>query len=157
MPAPGAPRTFEDKNMFLVEIDGITHARFATCSSLEPEVEEVIYREGGDLAPTAKDPGLYNVPDVTLTRGAVHDDSDLYDWFESVVSFATDAGALNPNYKRNVDIVILDRDKSELYRWRLFDCWPKKFVAGDWDGNVTEKTITQIVLSVRGVRKITSP
>ena len=154
MPAIEAPRVQMDKFQFVVEINGVEHARFSSVSEIGPEVGEVVYREGGGLAPVAKDPGLYNVPDVTLARGSVHTDSDLFRWFERVARFATDRGIVSPFYKRNIDIVIRDRDHTELLRWRLYDCWPKKFVAGDFDGSAEEKVVEQVTLSVRGVRRI---
>ena len=156
MPAPGANRIVLKKAFFTVEIEGIIHGKFTSCTEIAPEVEEIIYREGGDLAPTVKDPGLYNVPDVTLARGAVPQDSDLFDWFSEVVDFATDAGLLNPNFKKNVDVVVRDRDKSELLRYRLYDAWPKKVVVGDWD-SVSEMVVESVTLSVRGVRRIIAP
>lgn len=154
MPAPGAPRIVLKKPYFTVEIEGISHGRFTSCSSLEPEVEEIEYREGGDNAATAKDPGLYNMPDVTLARGSVARDSDLYDWFSLVVDFTTDAGAQNPEFKKNVDVVVRDRAKNEELRYRLFDCWPKKIALGDWD-SVSENVVESVTLSVRGVARIT--
>lgn len=155
MPAPGAPRYQSDKNRFRIEIDGITHASFQTCSELAVEVGEILYREGGDMAPTAKDPGLYNVPDVTLGRGSVADDSELWDWFVEVADFSTNQGSLFPLYRRTVDIVVLDRDyTTTLERWRLYDVWPKRFVAGEWDAEAEEKLIIQLVLSVRGIDRV---
>lgn len=156
MPESTAPRILLQKSYFTVEIEGISHGRFTSCSSLEPEVEEVSYREGGDNATTAKDPGLYNMPDVTLARGSVATDSDLYNWFADVVDFATDKGLEDPDYKKNVDIVVRDRTKKEKFRYRLYDCWPKKVVLGDFDA-VSEVVVESITLSVRGVRKITAP
>jgi phage tail-like protein len=154
MPAIVAPRIPMDKFQFILEIEGIEHARFQSVSEIGPEVGEVVYREGGGLAPVVKDPGLYNVPDVTLARGSVHTDSDLWDWFESVARYSTDRGDVAPFYRYDIDLILRDRDHTELLRWRLYDTWPKKFVAGDFDGESEEKVIEQVTLSVRGVRRL---
>jgi len=154
MPIAGAPRTFEDKFKFTIEIDGIAHAGFNKCSELSAEFDTVEYREGGDLVPTVKDPGLLNFADVTLERGAVADDSDLYEWFESVADYALNTGRVNPEFKRSLDIVVRDRDGTVLKRWRLTEAWPKKFVGGEWDGGASEKTMEMVTLAFTGFKRL---
>jgi phage tail-like protein len=149
----GQPRRFEDKFKFLVEIDGVTSAGFARCSALEVEIEKIEYREGGVLVPY-KAPGLGNISDLTLERGAVYNDTDLWDWFKSVVNTRTNTGAAEDLFRRNLDIVVLNRDNTERYRWRCFDTWPMKFTAGDWDADASEHTITSVVLAVQNIDRV---
>jgi len=146
MPATGAPRVFEDKFDFIVEIDGIAHAGFQSCSELSYEIDKVEYREGGRKQPF-KSPGLVNFTDITLERGAVHDDSDLYNWAEECAAIVDEGGVIEPGFRRNLDIVVLDRNGLPLKRWRVTDAWVQKFVAGDWDNNASEKTIEQVVIT----------
>lgn len=153
MPAIGAPRRFEDKFLFRVEIDGITHAGFQKCSELSAEIDVINYREGGALA-ADKSPGLINFTDLTLERGAVASDSELYDWFERVVDYAKDKGDIEDTFRKNLDIVILDRDKRVIKRWRLDDAWPSKFTAGEWDNDSSEKTIEMVTIVFRGFKRI---
>lgn len=147
MTVVGAPRNFESKFAFVVEIDGIAHAAFNKCSELKAELDKVEYREGGSLTPTAKDPGLLNFEDVTLERGAVPDDTDLYDWMLEAADAASNTGRVTPEYKRGFDIVAKDRDGTELKRWRIYNAWPRIFVAGEWDNDASEKTIEKVTLS----------
>lgn len=153
MAVAGAPRTFLDKFKFTIEIDGVAHAGFNKMSALEAEFDEITYREGGDLVPTVKDPGLLNVSDVTLERGAVADDGDLYDWFEQVADYATNTGLNQPNFKREFDIVERDREGSPVQRWRCEEAWVKKFTAGEWDADASEKVIQMVTLSIRGFKR----
>lgn len=146
MPITGAPRIFEDRFSFIVEIDGIASAAFQTCSELSAEIDKVEYREGGRKQPF-KSPGLVNFTDVTLERGAVAEDSDLYDWFEECASIVEEAGVIETAFRRNFDIVVKDRDGTPLKRWRCVDAWVMKFVAGDWDNNASEKTIESVTLT----------
>lgn len=146
MAVSGAPRVFEDKFSFIVEIDGIAHAGFQKCSELSYEIDKVEYREGGRKHPF-KSPGLVNFADITLERGAVADDSDLYDWAEECASVVEEAGTVEPGFRRNLDIVVKDRDGTPLKRWRVVDAWVQKFVAGEWDNDTSEKTIEQIVVT----------
>jgi len=146
MPITGAPRIFEDKFSFIVEIDGVAHAGFQKCSELSFEIDKVEYREGGRKHPF-KSPGLVNFTDITLERGAVADDSDLYDWAEECASIVEEAGVVETAFRRNLDIVVLDRDGSPLKRWRCTDAWIQKFSAGEWDNDASEKTIEMVVIT----------
>lgn len=143
----GTPRRFYKKFKFVVEIDGVASAGFNKCGPLSAEVGVVPYREGGKLAAT-KDPGLYNSEDITLERGAT-DDQDLFNWFKEVVDATNNAGTgLNvPEFKRNLDIVQQDRDGSTLARWRVFNAWPNKFGAGEWDNEAEENVMESVTLT----------
>ena len=152
----GAARTFHKKFKFVVEIDGVDSAGFQKCSELSVETAKVEYYEGGALIPD-KSPGRLTFSDVTLERGAT-EDRDLYNWFLQVAtasagqSLATDgagqgSGEPAPGYKRNLDIVQLDRDGSVLRRWRLTGCWPMKFTGGEWDNESDENVIESVTLT----------
>lgn len=145
----GKPQSYYDKFLFRVEIDGITYAGFSKCSELKKSVAEIQHFEGGSLIPD-KSPGRVTVADVTLERGASND-LELYGWFENVVKVAAGQGGqgqVDGSYKRNFDIVQLDRDGTVLQRWECVGAWPKDFVAGDWDNDSDEKQITSVVLAI---------
>jgi len=141
----GTPRTFHKKFKFIVEIDGIAAAGFQKCSELSVEVANVEYYEGGALIPQ-KSPGRLKFADVTLERGATSDE-DLFEWLSEVADAAANAGLVEPDFKRNLDIVQQDRDGSTLRRWRLTGAWPVKFVAGEWDNNADENVIESVTLT----------
>ncbi len=153
MPIIGAPRTFHDKFKFLIQVDGFDSAAFNKCSELSVEAAKIEYSEGGALIPN-KSPGRLTYSDVTLERGAANDD-DMYNWFQEVAdaSIAASiigglgAGLVDPLFKRDLDIVQQDRNGATLKRWRIFQAWPTKFVAGEWDNDADEKTIEQVVLT----------
>ncbi len=141
----GQPRSFAKRHRFLLEIDGVSHAGFAKCSELSVEVASVQYWEGGSIIPN-KSPGRLTFPDVTLERG-VTTDRDLFDWFQDVAITSSGLGLTDPNYKRNLDIVQLDRDGTTLRRWTLYRAWPVKFVAGEWDAEADETVIEKVTLT----------
>lgn len=143
----GKPRTIYNKFKFRVEIDGITYSGFSKCSELSAELAKIEHYEGGSLL-ADKTPGRLTIADITLERGAT-DDLELYDWFESASRASAGlggAGLPDPSYKRNLDIVQLNRDDTVLQRWACYGCWPSKFVAGDWDNGSDEKLITSVTL-----------
>lgn len=140
----GVPTNHHHKYRFVVEIDDFARAAFTKCSALEAEVAKVETWEGGSLT-ADKEPGRVTFSDVTLERGATSD-QNAYEWFKLVVESFRDAGQATPKFMKNVDIVQLDRDGSELRRWTLEQAWPTKFVAGEWDNEADEAVIEQLVL-----------
>ena len=141
----GAPRTFHKKYAFLAQIDEFASAGFQKCSELSVETSSIEYHEGGSLIPN-KSPGRLKFADVTLERGATKD-LDLFNWFSDVADAVANAGLAEPVFKRNLDIVQLDRDGTTLRRWTLSGAWPIKFVAGAWDNEADENVIESVTLT----------
>lgn len=135
----GTPRSFQKKFKFLYEIDNFNFFGFQKCSELAAEIAIIEYYEGGALIPD-KSPGRVKVSDVTIQRAATTD-NDLFFWFKQVVDMVQQTGQVDPQYKRDGDVLQLDRDGSELRRWTTTNMWPSKFVAGDWDNEADENVI----------------
>lgn len=146
MPIRGNPRSYHKKFAFVVEIEGVEFAGFNKCSELEAEIAKIEQYEGGALTPD-KSPGRVTVSDVTLERGATQD-TDLYAWWQDVVRISANSGLIDNLYKRDVEIVQLDRDGTVLRRWSLTGCWPTKFVAGAWDNDADENVIEMLTLTL---------
>ena len=141
----GEPLDFYEKFNFVVEIDGFRVSGFNACSELSVEVGKVELREGGRSIPHKK-PGLQNFTDVTLSRGA-SDDRDAYTWMEQVAKMSTGTGKVGDEYKRELDIVQIDRNGAERRRWTLTKAFPLKFVAGEWDGTAEESAMESLTLT----------
>ena len=106
----------------------------------------VQYFEGGSLIPN-KSPGRLTFADVTLERGATSDRGPLRLVSEVAATPRATAGLIEPDYKRNLDIVQQDRDGTTLRRWSLTGAWPVKFVAGEWDNDADENVIESVTLT----------
>ena len=141
----GTPRTFHKKFKFVVEIDGIASAGFQKCSELSVEVANIEYYEGGTLIPN-KSPGRMKFADVTLERGATQD-QDFFIWMTMVANALTSTGLVEPAFKRNLHVVQQERDGTTIRRWALFNAWPIKYVAGEWDNGADENVIEQLTLT----------
>ncbi|HMA92362.1 MAG TPA: phage tail protein [Polyangiaceae bacterium] len=141
----GKPRSFHKRFKFLVECDDVKSAAFQKCSELSVEVAKIEHYEGGVIIPN-KSPGRLTFADVTLERGATSDE-DLFKWFEDVARASSGIGLVDPDYKRNLDIVQQDRDGRTLRRWTLNGAWPTKFVAGEWDNESDENVIESVTLT----------
>lgn len=148
----GNPRVFHKKFKFLVEIDGITVAAFQKCSELSVEVAKIEQSEGGALTPN-KSPGRATFTDITLERGAT-DDPDLYNWMLEVVDAVNNVGLEEPEFKKDLDIVQLNRAGNEKVRWRVKGAWPVKHVAGEWDNEADENVIEMVTLTYDSYQRI---
>jgi len=144
MPVIGTPRSFFKRFSFVIEAE-LDNAGFQKCSELSVEVANIEYHEGGGLIPN-KSPGRMKFSDVTLERGATRD-VDLLNWFSQVANAAANSGLVEPRFKRDIDIVQLDRDGTTLRRWTLSNAWPIKFVAGAWDNESDELVIESVTLT----------
>lgn len=142
----GTPRSFHKKFKFQFEIDNFNFFGFQKCSELSAEIAKIEYYEGGALIPD-KSPGRVTVSDMTIQRAATMD-NDLFAWFKQVVDMVAQQGLVDPQYKRDGDVLQLDRDGSELRRWTCSGLWPNKFVAGDWDNEADENVIESATLSM---------
>lgn len=140
----GEQRSYHKKFKFIVEIDGFVFAGFQKCSALEAMIAVIEQWEGGSIIPV-KEPGRITVSNITLERGATKD-LDAYNWFRQAADMVANTGLVDPEYKRNFDIVQQDRDGSELRRWTQTNGWPCKFVAGEWDNDADENVIEQLEL-----------
>lgn len=141
----GSARSFYKKFKFVVEIDGVAYAGFQKCSALEAEIAVVEQNEGGTLIPF-KSLGRVKFSDITLDRGAT-EDLDLFNWFKEAVDASANAGLVDDEYKRNLDIVQQDRDGTTLRRWRVTRAFPTKFVAGEWDNDADENVMESLTLA----------
>lgn len=141
----GVPRIYHPKFRFVVEIDGILTGSFQSCSELSSEFAEITQWEGGALIPD-KSPGRLTYDDITLSRGVTGND-ELYKWHRSLGEAVTNRGLNAPFFKRNLDIVQLDRTGIRVRTWQVFSAWPKRFVAGDWDNDADENVLEQVVLA----------
>lgn len=141
----GQPRDFRQKFGFLVEIDGIGHAGFTTCTGGTKELGETMLREGGAMNPHKK-PGLLTHTDLVLERGVTRD-RDLYDWFQQGANAATGRGETANRYKRTLDIVEVDRDGSEIGRRTFYGAWCKIYVPGDYDATSEDAIMESVTIS----------
>lgn len=127
---------------FVVEIDGIATAAFREVAGLEGSVDVIEYREGADpLLSARKLPGLVKYANVLLKRGLT-DSRELYDWWRSVAEGKPD--------RRNVAIVLLDRERNAVRRWLLRDAWPVRYAVAAFDAQQNEIAVETLELAHEG-------
>lgn len=142
----GSPRSYHKKYKFIIEANGIECAEFEKCSKLEAEIAAAERNEGGRAVPR-KNLGRVKVSDLTLSRGASKD-KDLYNWFKLAIDMVGDTGLKDDEYKKDLDIVVQDRDGSTIGRWRCYNCQPQKFSPGEWDNTSDDDLMEEITIAL---------
>ncbi len=149
MPVIATSTLVKQRLRFIVEIPGVNgspplRARFRTCSELSFEVAPSEIRHGGSVIPYSQPAGVTYTP-VTLEMGATND-GRLFLWAMQCALAGGGIGGAGDAHKRIVDIVEQDRTGLTINRWRCFNAWVTKFVAGDWDNESNDFLISSVTL-----------
>ncbi len=129
---------------FLVEIDGISQARFSECTGFGGSNDPIEYREGGENTTVRKLPGLTKYPNIVLKWGLT-DSLDLYNWWKNIMKGKVD--------RRNGSIILLDTEGNEKIRWNFFNAWPTKWDGPDFNAKGNEVAIETLELAVEGTER----
>lgn len=148
----GAAQHFRTKFKYTFKVDGVGSAEFSKVGPLQGEFGDVDHRQGGQLVPTQL-PGLLNFANVVCERGKAGD-LDFFELFDRVGNGRNNAGLIDPQMKFNAEVAQLDFDNSTLERYRLFNCYPKIWNAGEWDNSAEEVLIEMLTLRVQYIRPI---
>jgi phage tail-like protein len=146
MPQTGQQPVYYRAFQFLVEIDGITNARFQEISGLDATIDVVEYREGGDILGTRKFPGQTKHSNLSLKRGYT-DDTQLYKWFEDVMTGRTES------IRKHLSVVQIDMAGQEVLRWNLYQAFPVKYTAPSFNAKGNDLSIETLELAYERIEK----
>ena len=146
MPQPGQQPVYFRAFQFLVEIDGITAARFQEVGGIDATTDVTEYREGGDLLGTRKFPGQTKHSNLSLKRGYTADTA-LYDWFELVMTGSTE------NIRRNISVVQTDMAGQEVFRWNLYQAFPVKYTAPAYNAKGNDLSIETLEVAYERIER----
>lgn len=118
------------------------------------------YRENIDTLRRIKAPGIASYEPITLRRGKVTNNRDLYKWFTLVNNDVANLSskneisglqnyipALPTEYRREVIIQLIDREGITRKAWFVFNSFPKEYKGGnDFNSSSEEKLIEELVL-----------
>ena len=131
---------------FLVELDGITQAKFSECSGLDATVEPVEYREGGDNTTVRKLPGRATYSDITLKWGLT-DSDELWQWHKQLIQ-----GNVQ---RKNGSIVVYDLANAvEVARWNFVSGWPTKWEGPSFNATASEVAIETLTIAHEGIERV---
>ncbi len=146
MPQPGQQPVYYRSYQFLVEIDGITNARFQEVGGIDATIDVTEYREGGDLLGTRKFPGQTKHSNLSLKRGFT-DDTQLYDWFSLVMTGSTE------NIRRNISVVQIDMSGTEVFRWNLYQAFPVKYTVPAFNAKGNDLSIETLEVAYERIER----
>lgn len=142
------PTVLKQKARFIVRIEAAPgvrmEGRFSKAGPLKAAIAVSSLRHGGSMIPV-KQSSLVTFENITLERGATQDGA-LQTWFAQVVTPTPGGGGLGFAYKRDLDIVELDRDSiTTLNRWRVFRAFPVDYTPADGYDNEDEGFVMESV------------
>ncbi len=111
---------------------------FNNVSGLEQAVEKIEYKDG--MGGLFQMPGQHQTLNITLKRGIVQKNSQLYDWMASI--------SLNRVEKKDISISLTDESGSELLvTWNISNAFPTKLSAPNFDATSNEVAFEELNLA----------
>ena len=132
---------------FRLEIDGIDQAGFSEVTIPDINIEEVSYRNGNEINTVRKLSGLVKYGDVSLKWG-ITDSVELYDWLKLVAE-----GKIS-EARKNVAIILMDEEGSDVNRWEFENAWPKKYDAPNLNASGNEVAIESLDIAHEGMKRV---
>lgn len=141
---------------FRVQIAGFPETGFTTVSGLNDETEPVEHREGDGPGRMRKLPGMTTYEDITLSKGKSRDNT-IQRWRNQVAHAVRDGGLPDPNFRRDVTIILLNHQGEAAKTWKIHDAWPRRLEHGDLDANSSDVLIESLVLTHEGLEALDIP
>ena len=130
---------------FLVEIDGVTVARFAEVSGLDTTTDVIEYREGNQATTVRKIPGLSKFTNITLRRGYT-EATELWDWRKTVLDGQT--------HRRSGSVMLLNEAREGAVRWNFYDEWPSALRGPSLDAGTSAVAIETLEITCEFLERI---
>lgn len=143
---PGNPR---QGWQFEVRVNGFEAAVFQKAKIPEPEIEIDEFNPAGSVRST-KYAGRRKIGDCTLEKGMFADSSDLnaWNWLTSAVNTLTGDQGDPAAYKRDVEIVHVNRVGTRIQTYLLKGAFCSKISWSDNEGGSSEHMVETLTLTV---------
>ena len=130
---------------YKVEIDGMAQTSPCQVCGIEAAIESIEYREGADSLQVRQLGGLPKYGPLVLRYGLTQS-KELYDWFKSGID-----GKVDP---RDITITAMDMQGSDVARWKLFNAWPAKYHAPDFNGKGNDVALETFEIVYEGLERV---
>jgi phage tail-like protein len=128
---------------FRVEWGG-TRIGFTEVTGLDQQVEAIEYREGSSLEYSKiKMPGLHKFSNITLKRGTIEGDTDMYAWVKTI--------NLTIVERRDIVISLLNETHNPVMTWKAKNAFPVKIQASDLKSDGNEVAIETLEIAHEGL------
>jgi len=123
---------------------GGTRIGFQEVTGLELETEVIEYREGSSPeASPVKIPGLRKYGNITLKRGIVAADNEVFEWFGD--------SNFGKAEQRDVTIKLLNEQHEPVMVWKATNAWIKKITGPTLDAKGNSVAIEEMTLTCEGI------
>ncbi len=146
--------------------DNVSGAGFTSVQMPKINTTKITYREGDSPSMYSISPGITSTEDITLSKGVVgsikgeNTSSWFYEWAQAVKAQAdtttpydfvsgSNNWAENKDFRKDLSIVMLNRDGTIARHWRIYNAFPVNFIPGS-DLNASEdgeKSIESVTLA----------
>jgi phage tail-like protein len=131
---------------FRIEVDGQSVGQFKSLDGPTVSFEVVEFRDGNDPLETARKlPGRIKYPDIVLKRGYVN-----RSYFENWIQTIREG---NKDFRKNISVVILEKDLTEVARYNLYNCWPSTWKFSSLDGKGNDVLVEEVVVVIEYFEK----
>ena len=128
---------------FRVEWGG-TRIGFTEVTGLDQQAEAIEYREGSSLEYSKiKMPGLHKFSNITLKRGTIEGDTDMYAWVKTI--------NLTVVERRDIVISLLNETHNPVMTWKAKNAFPVKIQASDLKSDGNEVAIETLEIAHEGL------
>jgi phage tail-like protein len=128
---------------------GGTRVGFSEVTGLTQEIQAIEYRDGSfPEYSSIKMPGLRKYSNITLKRGIVKSDNELFNWLSTV--------RLNKIERRDLTIKLLDEDHNPVMTWQVARAFPVKVEGPQLKASANEVAIESIEIAHEGLTVVTS-
>lgn len=129
---------------FQVDLGDGGRRSFAEVSGLGAEVTIIEYRNGDEpVYSPRKLPGPARYGNVTLKRGSLPADDQLWSWIDAAIQ-----GSPEP---RDVTVLLLNTDHEPVRAWRLRNAWPAAYEVSRFDAKAAKIAIESLELAHEGL------
>jgi len=114
------------------------------------------YREGDYEISPRKIPGLNKFENVTMERG-VSFNNEVVMWRRNVAYAGSGAGFSQEGYppgaefRKNLHVLLIDRNGITSKMWQLIDAWPKSLKYSDMDALTSDVFIETLEIATEGI------
>src|SRR6187200_3293013 len=116
---------------------GGTRIGFSEVSGLTQENQAIEYRDGSFFEYSSiKMPGLRKFSNVTLKRGIVKADNELFIWLSTTKLITVE--------RRNLIISLLDQEHNPVMTWKIANAWPVKLEGPALKASANEVAIESV-------------
>lgn len=134
---------------FTVVWDGVRYGGFTEVSGLATETEVIEYRDGNDPNQTArKIPGMHKVSNVTLKRGIISGNTELWDLRQQVVDGNVE------DVRANGSIIMYDKNNVPVAEWEFQNAWPAKIEGPTLKADGNEVAIESLTIANESLVRI---